>query len=200
MLSAQERTKKSIKILSIFGLLITIALVFYGFWSGLFRSAQMMDEFLTNIGFLGVFIFILILIVQVVIPIMPGGIMLAVGVLVFGPVNGFFYNYIGIVIGSTINFLLARRYGKNFILSIVSKKNYEKYINWLDEGKRFDRFFICAILFPFAPDDFLCLLAGLTKMRFKKFMTIILLCKPGAVFLFSFGLSVGLEWISNLFV
>lgn len=199
MSPVQERTKKTIKLLSLLGLITTITLVAYGYQSGLFRSAQLMDDFLTDIGLWGPFLFILILIVQVVIPIIPGGIMLAVGVIVFGPVHGFIYNYIGIVIGSTINFLLARRYGKNFILSIVSQKNYEKYIGWLDEGTRFDRFFILAILFPFAPDDFLCLLAGLTKMTFKKFVTIILLCKPGAVFLFSIGLSASLEWVSGLF-
>ena len=65
-----------------------------------------------NSVILGPIIFMLLQILQVVIPIIPGGISSAAGVLIFGPYLGFVYNYVGISIGSVIIFLLGRRYGK----------------------------------------------------------------------------------------
>ena len=38
-----------------------------------------------------------------------------------------------------------------------------------------------AIFFPVAPDDFLCYLAGLTRMSLKKFSAIIFLGKPASI-------------------
>ena len=118
--------------------------------------------------------------------------------IVFGPVYGFLYNYIGIVIGSTINFLLAKQYGKPFILKIVSIDTYEKYVSWTEKGMKFDILFTLAILFPGAPDDLLCLIAGLTPMSLKKFILILLLPKPFSLAIYSIGLTVILNWITTI--
>ena len=142
-------------------------------------------------------IFILIQILQVVVPIIPGGVSLAAGVLIFGPVQGFFYNYIGIVLGSIIVFLLGRQYGKPLILSLVSEKNYNKYIGWLDDQNRFDKLFAWAIFLPIAPDDTLCLMAGLTKISLKKFIWILLLAKPASILAYSMLLVYGGNFISH---
>lgn len=132
--------------------------------------------------------FILIQMVQVVVPIIPGGITCAVGVVIFGPWYGLLYNYIGIVVGSGINFYLARRYGQCLVKFFVKEETYDKYITWLDKGKKFDKFFALAIFFPCAPDDVLCMIAGLTKMSWKKFSAIILLGKPASIAAYSMAL------------
>ena len=98
---------------------------------------------------------------------------------------GFLYNMIGISIGSCLSFLLARRFGKPFLEVLVDPKKYEKYEGWLEKGKKFDWFFGIAILLPFAPDDLLCMMAGLTKMPFRKFVMIILICKPITILMYS---------------
>ena len=41
-----------------------------------------------------------------------------------------------------------------------------------------DTFLILAFLFPFFPDDVLCILAGLTTMPFRRFLLIALLTRP----------------------
>ncbi len=148
---------------------------------------------------LGPIIFILIQILQVVIPIIPGGISTAAGVLIFGPYAGFIYNYVGICIGSIIIFLLGRRYGKPFILSMISDKTYNKYIGWLDNQNRFEKLFALAIFLPVAPDDALCLMAGLTNISVKKFTWIILLAKPLSIFLYSMALIYGGHFLTGLF-
>ena len=46
-----------------------------------------------------------------------------------------------------------------------------------------------AIFLPCAPDDLLCMLAGLTHMSLKKFVWIILLGKPLSLIAYSYGLT-----------
>ncbi len=169
----------------------------YGLKTGLFTDRSQMEALVAKGGIFGPLIFVLIQIVQVVIPIIPGGITCAVGVILFGAWEGLIYNYIGIVIGSFINFYLARRYGKCFVQAFVKEETYEKYAGWLERGKKFDRFFALAIFFPCAPDDFLCMLAGLTRMSWKKFSTIILLGKPASIAAYSLALLYTGSWLGG---
>jgi len=183
---------------TIVGALLTIVLLIFGYKAKIFTSPKVLNAYLQQYGFFAPILFLLLQIVQVVLPIIPGGLTLAAGVLCFGPVMGFLYNYIGICIGSCINFLLIRKYGKPLLLSFASQKTYNKYIGWLEKGKEFERLFALAIFFPLAPDDFLCMLAGLSKMTFKKFMTIIVICKPWSILVYSLGLKTVLTYITNL--
>ena len=96
-------------------------------------------------------------------------------------------------------FLLSKHNGRPFVHHIIGEKNYNKYIGWLDKGKAFDKAFAVAIFLPVAPDDLLCYIAGLTKMSLKKFTCIILLGKPGSIFLYSLGLTGIMELIKYVF-
>ena len=77
--------------------------------------------------------------------------------------------------------------------------SYDKYIGWLDKGSKFDLVFAIAIFLPCAPDDLLCMIAGLTKMSWKRFVTIILLGKPMALIAYSMGLTSLMQFIAGLF-
>ncbi|KRN28238.1 hypothetical protein IV38_GL001692 [Lactobacillus selangorensis] len=192
-------SRRLINLVSIVTLIASVAVSIYWLQQGVFQNPQALQSYLGASGWMGAVFFVLIQIIQVVIPIIPGGISTAAGVLIFGPVWGFVYNYVGIVVGSLINFLLARRYGQAFILHVVSPKTYQKYTHWLDHQQKFDWFFGLAILAPVAPDDILCLIAGLTKMSFKKFTWIILLAKPATILTYSLALVYGSQWLSQLF-
>ncbi|EOH87645.1 hypothetical protein BH747_08365 [Enterococcus villorum] len=191
-------TRKLINFISIIGLGISIALTIYFINLGVFKDLNSLRGLVGDSTILGPTLFIFIQILQVVIPIIPGGISTAAGVLIFGPYAGFIYNYVGICIGSIIIFLLGRRYGKPFILSMVSDKTYNKYIGWLDNQNRFEKLFALAIFLPIAPDDALCLMAGLTNISVKKFTWIILLAKPLSIFLYSMALIYGGNFLNGL--
>ncbi|EOH98740.1 hypothetical protein BCR24_14490 [Enterococcus ureilyticus] len=191
-------SRKIINCISIVGIIATIAVTIYFIRLGVFKDVDALRGLVGDSVILGPILFMLIQIIQVVIPIIPGGISCAAGVLIFGPFAGFIYNYVGIAIGSVIIFLLGRQYGKPFILSLVSDKTYNKYIGWLDNEKRFERLFALAIFLPIAPDDALCLMAGLTKMSLKKFTLIIILAKPVSIFLYSLALIYGGTFLNGL--
>ncbi|HAQ6023227.1 TPA: TVP38/TMEM64 family protein [Enterococcus faecium] len=191
-------SRKLINFISIIGLGLSIALTIYFINLGVSKDLNALRGLVGDSIILGPIIFVFIQILQVVIPIIPGGISTAAGVLIFGPYAGFIYNYIGICIGSIIIFLLGRRYGKPFILSMISDKTYNKYIGWLDNQNRFEKLFALAIFLPVAPDDALCLMAGLTNMSVKRYTLIILIAKPLSIFLYSMALIYGGQYLSGL--
>lgn len=193
-----EQSRKLINRLTIVSTIIIILLCIYWYNLGIFSSQAAMEAYLVDKQIMGPVIFILIQIVQVVIPIIPGGVSLLAGVIFFGAVPGFIYNYIGIVVGSLINFFLARYYGKSFILHIVSEESLEKYTKWTKNQKKFNWFFAICILAPVAPDDLLCLLAGLTEMKPWTYFWIIVLCKPWTIAAYSLGLVYGAKWLVRL--
>lgn len=175
-----------------------ISLTIYWWQLGLFQNQQVLHSYIQQRQIAGPFLFILIQIVQVVIPIIPGGISTVVGVLLFGPLQGFIYNYVGIALGSFAAFFLARRYGQDFILHVVPKKAYDRYIGKTKNQKAFNWFFALAIFMPVAPDDILVMLAGLTNMSWKKFSMIIIFLKPFTIAAYSYALLYGGQWLVHL--
>lgn len=131
-----KASRKLINIATIACGIIIILLVIYWYNLGIFNSQARMRDYLANKRIIGPIVFVLIQIVQVVIPIIPGGVSLLGGVIFFGPVAGFIYNYLGICIGSIINFFLARHYGRPFILHIVSEETLDKYMKWTENQKK----------------------------------------------------------------
>ena len=136
----------------------------------------------------------IIQIIQIVIPIIPGGLTCVAGVVIFGAFWGFIYNYISICAGSILVFFISRTFGRSIVIRIFGEDTYNKHKDKLKE-KTYDRFFALAIFLPVAPDDFLCYLTGLTNISVKKYIAIILLCKPASILAYSMGWALGLDFV-----
>lgn len=178
--------KQTIQILTAFG--IALSLLFLAYFQqhpNFFAVGGTFQAYLVKLGILAPCLFILIQIVQVVYPVIPGGLTCVLGHVVFGPFLGFIYNTVGIFIGSLISFMLARKYGAQFAKIFVSDDTYNKYIPCLDKGKYFERFLAAAFILPGFPDDFLCMVAGLGKMSLRKFTAIFLLAKPVTLYIYT---------------
>ncbi|MEG0540717.1 MAG: VTT domain-containing protein [Angelakisella sp.] len=195
MENGTNRLRSVVNLLSLLGAVFTVLLCVYWYRTGVLTSTQAMSTMLRHLGLLAPLLFILLQVVQVVVPIIPGAAGCVAGVIIFGPWQGFLYNYIGICIGSVINFLLARRYGQPLVRSMVKESVYNKYVGWLDRGNHFTTLFALAIFLPVAPDDFLCMLAGLTKMELTTFTAIIILAKPLSIFAYSTTMAYGAKWL-----
>lgn len=192
-------TLKYTKWLTVTGTFLLCLLIIYLGQKQLLTNPELLQLYLKRLGWIAPFAFILIQIIQVVIPIIPGGVSSAIGIIFFGPMLGFVYNYIGLLIGSYIVFKLVKIYGKSFILKVADEKTFDKYIGWLDKGKKFEIFFTVAILLPGMPDDLLCMIAGLTSMSMKKYMLINILCKPVGLFFYSYGIKELMGYIAHFF-
>ena len=184
------KERMTLQVLSLAGLVACVILALWGWRTGVLTSQEQMQALVHSCGAVGVVLFILFQAVQVVVPVLPGGIGCLAGVLIFGPVWCFVYNYVGICIGSLAAFAVARNCGKPLLTMLFSEKTIAKYSRWAEERNRFARLFALAIFLPVAPDDFLCYLAGTTEMSWRQYTAIILLGKPFAIALYSLGLTV----------
>ena len=142
--------------------------------------------------------FVLFQAVQVVVPVLPGGLGCLAGVVLFGPWQGFLYNYVGICAGSLAAFDIARSCGRPLLYRMFPASLIEKYDRWSEEKGRFARWFALLIFLPVAPDDYLCFLAGTTGISWQKYTAIILLCKPFSIALYSLGLTVAARQLLGL--
>ncbi|HHW83896.1 MAG TPA: TVP38/TMEM64 family protein [Actinomycetales bacterium] len=193
-----ERTvlQRRVRIASAVLLVVCAGLVIAGFASGTLRSLESLQEFVRSIGLLGPVVYVVLVAAQCVFPIIPGGIGIVAGPVLFGPLLGFTYNWIGISLGSFGAFLIARHFGMGIIERIFPASLVQKFHAWTD-SPRFTRLFAIAILLPVAPDDLLCYLAGTTKMTFRTYALIIVTCKPWTLAVYSFGLMAALQGIAS---
>ena len=199
MTAVSPLLQKFINWASIVGAVGTVIFCIWAYYTGILQSKETLSAFIKQAGIWGPPLFIFLQILQTVVPIIPGALTSVAGVFIYGHIIGTIYNYIGIVIGCAIIFYLARTYGSAFVQSVVSKRTYDKYIGWLDEDNRFERFFIFMMIWPISPADFLCMLAALTKMTFKKYMMIIILCKPITLVIYTYGLTYIIDFFWQLF-
>lgn len=114
--------------------------------------------------------------VSVVIAPIPSNITAAAGAYLFGLWPSFLLTWGAVSLGSALVFALARALGQDFAAQFVSEKLSEKYLD-LIRRKR-DVFLALAFLFPFFPDDLLCILAGLTDISFRRFLLLVVLARP----------------------
>lgn len=196
MSRAAERTV--LQAVSMAGFLVCIAVAVWGWHTGVLTSQERLQALVSSLGMAGILLFVAFQAVQVVVPVLPGGLGCLVGVILFGPVWGFIYNYVGICLGSLMAFGVARNCGKPLLSLLFSERTIQKYSHWAEERNRFARLFALAIFLPVAPDDFLCYLAGTTDMSWRRYTAIILLGKPCAIALYSLGLTVLWERLAGL--
>lgn len=113
---------------------------------------------------------------SVVVAPIPSNITAAAGAYLFGLWPSFLLTWGAVSLGSAIVFALARALGRQFAGKFVSERLSEKYLD-LIRRKR-DTFLALAFLFPFFPDDLLCILAGLTDIPFRRFLLLAVLARP----------------------
>jgi uncharacterized membrane protein YdjX (TVP38/TMEM64 family) len=167
---------------------------------GLFTSLDTLQQYIESAGVYGSGIFILVQLSQIIIPFIPGGVTCLAGVLLFGPWKGFWLNYISILIGGILAFLLGRIYGKPILYKLFDKAAVDKYETWAKTKNRFAKLFSVCILLPGFPDDMLCWLAGTTDMPLWVFTLILVIGKPPSLAIYSLGLDKldFLKWFKKI--
>lgn len=173
---------------SVVALLACSALVIVGFATGTLTSVERLREALAALGPLAPLAYMVLTAMESVFPVLPGGAGVIAAPVLFGPVWGTVYCYVGVVVGSTCAFLISRSLGHGLLYARFPRGLVDRYVNRLSHP-HFTRLFAVAIGMPVAPDDLLCYLAGLTTMRLRTFLVIILLLKPWSILAYAFGVN-----------
>ncbi|MGT2907391.1 TVP38/TMEM64 family protein [Streptococcus dentiloxodontae] len=198
----QISQKRVIQLIALLGLIFSIwLLIYFKLHPNLLAVGGTFQINLVKMGIWAPILFILLQMIQVIYPIIPGGMTSVIGHIIFGPLVGFIYNFTGIFLGSLAAFGLARRYGKSFAGAFVSETTYQKYTGYLEknDGKFFARLLGAAFVLPGFPDDFLCMVAGMSKMSWQRFILIFLITKPATLYLYTLISYKGLNWVLALF-
>jgi uncharacterized membrane protein YdjX (TVP38/TMEM64 family) len=123
---------------------------------------------------------ILLSMIQALLAPIPGQAIEAVSGYLYGPWWGTLFPMLGMVIGSSITFLLARRFGRPLVIRLVGKQSMARLDDLVRRGGA--PFFFLIWLLPFAPDDLACVAAGLTPMPFHQFLILMTLGRLPGVF------------------
>ncbi|MFC3928678.1 TVP38/TMEM64 family protein [Streptococcus caprae] len=197
--SLQLTQKWVIRFLTILGLLSSLAIIYYfQQHPNLFTVGGELQSRLKAFGIWAPLVFMVLQVIQVIYPIIPGGMTTVIGHVLFGPLLGFIYNVTSIFIGSVLAFYLARRYGETFMRAFVSERTYDRYIYFINKPG-FAYLLGAAFALPGFPDDFLCMVAGASTMSLRKFSFIFLLTKPITLYIYTLMGYYGASWLLHLF-
>ena len=127
------------------------------------------DELFTHTGPAAQLLFVLLIITEVIIAPIPGGVISLLGAAHFGFLRGWMLLYIGNVLGANAAFLLARHLGRPFVKRAVPKKHRKPYEKLMH---KYPKLFWLAYAIPILPIDILSILLGLTAVKHRTFFVI----------------------------
>ena len=170
-------TDKKRKILS--GTVIIAFLVFcfvVGWFVGrpMLRFVEDYDGFkawIEQSGFMGRVYFVLMVIFQVIIALVPGEPLEIAAGFAFGAIEGTILCVIGITVGSIIVFYLVRKFGIKLVEVFFSTEKI-KSLKFLQNKKKVTALVFLMFFLPGTPKDLLTYFVGLTKINFWAFFFI----------------------------
>ncbi len=176
--------------LALLPVLVFCAATIRAYSTGSFDSVESLQHYILQFGPFGPLFLTAFQAIQVILPFLPAVPGCLAGTVLFGPVAGFLWNYIGISAGSFIAFLLARKFGVPLLRNLFPREKFEKWSSQAAKSRSYTVFLFLAIALPFFPDDFLCYFSGVTEMKPRTFLWIILLGKPWCILAYSFGVTL----------
>ncbi len=174
-------------IIPIFSVLCLTGYFLYqsGFFAAL-SSVEGLQSYMIGFAPYSHLCFFLIQLLSVILAPIPSNITAAAGGVLFGTLPAFLLTFSAVVLGSMAVFLLSRVLGRPFADRMVSQKVSDRYLTVIHAKTAI--FLLLAFLFPFFPDDVLCILAGLTTISPLHFFLLLLLARPwGLLFASALG-------------
>ena len=173
--------KKIIRILLIVAVVAALlAAGGYALWKrGVFEkinSVEALREVIAGAGMWAGLVYFVLQMMTVIIAPIPSNISMMAGALALGFWPAMILGVLAVVVGSVIVFLAARALGKKAVQRFLDKGVMDKYLPIIEEKQ--DMFLFLTMLFPFFPDDALCMLAGLTNIPLGRFVVIMALARP----------------------
>lgn len=149
-----------------------------------------LQEWVTEIGFWGWLLMLVVQAAQIVIAFLPGEPIEIIMGIMYGPIWGTLTCFLGIIIGTGLIYLLTNTIGKPFISLFINpdKLNDYKFIN---NNEKKEAIVFTLFLIPATPKDLLTYLAPLVNMKLGRFLIITIIARiPSVVSSTIFGDSI----------
>ena len=164
--------KKHWIVLSLISILIIWILYSYLsqgiFYSLVHNDIESLIIYVNSFGFFSAIIFVLLVILEVVLAPIPPLVLYIIGGALFGSFFGGILTLTGNLVGSLIDFRLARRLGRDFVEKRTNPKIRKKFDKFSEKHGGLTLFLLR--LNPLTTSDLFSYLAGLTKMKTWRFL------------------------------
>ena len=150
----------------------------YGELLSTFNSSDDIVSLLERDVLTGAFIYLGMQILQIVISIIPSNLVQFAAGYVYGVPIAYILSLAGVVVGTAIVFFVSRLLGRD-ALSMVLGNKFDSFLERVNSKKGIA--FICAIyLIPGLPNDLMCYVGGVSKLKFMPFLLLSLVMRsPG---------------------
>lgn len=184
-------------------IMICVATV-VGIWATYhyFENPQIFRDFVEEHYVLGVFVMLFMFIVQVILALIPGGLLEVACGYAFGSVAGGIIAVAGIMTGSALTMLFVRKFGRKFAELFYSKEKLDS-ISFLKDKKKRNIIVFLVFFIPGTPKDLLTYVVGLTDMSIPLYLLITGIARTPAILISTIGGdALGLEnyWQSFAFL
>jgi len=177
----------------VFILIIAIAtLLLVSPIGNLVKNPEVVQNIISDYGILAPLLFILLGVVEIVIPIIPGQAVNFTGGYIFGILMGTVYSIISSIIGLFIVFSTVKLFGRPFVKKVISKKSLKKF-DYMTHKQGVVPIFL-VLFIPIFPSDSIAYIVGLTGLRLRTLLAIGVLARiPGSIIFTAIGAGIGLK-------
>lgn len=158
------------------------------------KISELVDVLITMLGVWGPLLGCFLMIIESIIPILPLAAFITLNFLSFGNVLGFLISWICTIIGCFLSFWMFDKGFKNiFEKKLRSKESVNKFMRVIDNIK-FEQL-VTLLAIPFTPAFAVNIAAGLSEMKYSKYLKALILGKAFMVYFWGF---VGTSLIQSL--
>ncbi len=181
----QKRIKETLSgrtLYLIISVVIFVALLSVGTLSlgpkivSLSRDPEALRQYLGSGGIKSYTIFLAIQFIQTVFALIPGEFVEIAAGYLYGSVKGLILCLLGVGVATALIFSLTRLLGKKFTEITIDSKDLKR-LRFLQDEKKLEIMFALLFFIPGTPKDLITYFAGVTKIKFIKFMAISLFCR-----------------------
>lgn len=156
--------------------------------------SRLIDVLINMLGIWGPLLGCILIILESIIPILPLSVFITLNFLAFGNFKGFIISWICIIIGCSISYWMFDKGFKNiFEKRLRNNSNVNRFMKIIDNLKFEQLVTILAI--PFTPAFAVNIAAGLSKMKYSKYLKALIIGKAFMVYFWGY---IGTSLIESL--
>lgn len=171
------------KLIVLAGIVIALPIYMYLEYPDFFQQFSTMEgvnEFLDNYQAASIFVYLGLQVLQIVVSIIPGQFIQFAGGYAFGFWLGYLLSVIGIGLGTSLAFGLARVLGREGVHLLFGEERISKFVRQLNSKRAFSILFVL-FLVPGLPKDLVTYAAGISHFRYKSFLILSLVARTPAL-------------------
>lgn len=166
---------------------------------------ELIDTFVQNcinmMSNLGIFAGIILILLESIIPALPLSVFITLNMMTYGNLFGFLISWIATITGCSISFFLFRSTFRDKLYRFIKKKEKKELSKWLQNLSKISfSSLVLIIAIPFTPAFLVNIAAGLSKMKYRKFLLAIIIGKLGMVYFWGYVGTTLLESITNIVI